>query len=170
MTNTDDLYDNFYDSELIVEFLQGVLPGDLHLKIQAQIEASEVFRSYVEGVQINFEKSGKNFEKMEIDIATKKARAWEKLKKKLPQKTTFKEKIIYTYEQLQDYFRPNPQLELALQPTRGTNTLQAQITVDDTAGAVALHLGKKNKRCLIIKSNLFRSMKFLLIQKISPYP
>lgn len=144
MTNTDD---NFYDSELITQFIRGLLPADLHLKIQRQIEASEVFRTYVEGVRINFEESGKNFEKMEADIATKKAQAWSKLQEKLKPETTFSEKLAYTLEQLKDFFRPNPQLEFALQPTR-TATLQAQVTVDDVTQILMLNLDKKNTQTI----------------------
>jgi len=143
MTNTDDnVHDNFYDSELIVEFLQGVLPGDLHFKIQEQIKASKVFRSYVEGVQINFEESGKNFEKMETDIAKKKTRSWLKLQEKLTAKATLSEKLSYTAAQLIDFFRPNTQLELELQPTRAVTTLPAQITVDDTIETLTIFLSK----------------------------
>lgn len=145
MTNTDDnLYDNFYDSELIVEFLQGLLPGDLHLKIQEQIKASEVFKTYVEGVQISFENSGKDFEKMQADVATKKAQSWSKLQKKLTSKTTLNEKLSYTLKQLKDFFAPNPQLELALQPTRTADTSRVQISVDDTAKILQFILAKKN--------------------------
>jgi len=154
MTNTDDnLHDNFYDSELIVEFLQGLLPGDLHLKIQEQIKTSEVFRTYVEGVQINFEASGKNFEKMEADIAEKKARTWSKLQKKSTPKITLNEKLSYTLEQLKAFFLPNPQLELALQPARTAATSQARITLDDTTEILAIIFTKKSTQ--IIDLELF---------------
>ena len=145
MTNTDNnSYSNFYDSKLIVEFLQGLLPGDLHLKIQRQIKASEVFRTYVEGVQINFEKSGKNFEKMEADVAAKKAQTWSKLQRKMESQPTLSEKITYTLEQLKDFFLPNPQLELELQPTRAADTSQVQISINDTNKILRLILGEKN--------------------------
>jgi len=149
MTDTDDnLYDNFYDSELITEFLRGLLPDDLHLKIQQQIKTSEVFRTYVEGVKINFEQSGKNFEKMEADIAQKKTRTQSKLQKGLAPKTTLSEKLSYTAEQLIAFFRPNPQLEFALQPTRGVATTQAQIIVDNTAETLKLVLVEKNTQVI----------------------
>ena len=152
MTDTDNnLHDNFYDAELIVEFLRGVLPGDLHLKIQEQIKASEMFRTYVEGVQIKFEQSGKNFEKMEADIAEKKARTWSKLQQKAKPKTTLREQIAYAHEQLVEYFTPNPQLELAMQTTRGATTSQAQITVDDTNQILTLILPKKNTQVIDFK-------------------
>ena len=148
MANTEgNLHDNFYDSELVVEFLQGLLPGDLHLKIQEQIKASEIFRSYVEGVQINFEASGKNVEKMKANIAEKKARTWSKLQKKSTPKATLNEKLSYTLEQLKDFFRPNPQLELALQPTR-TGGTSNKIDIDNTAELLRLILSKKNTQVI----------------------
>lgn len=134
----DNSYNNFYDSELIVEFLQGLLPGDLHLKIQEQIEGSEMFRTYVEGVQINFEKSGKDREKMEATIAEKKARTLQQLKRE----TTLGEKLSYTLAQLQAFFLPNPQLELALQPTRMTGASASKIAIDNATEILTLNLGK----------------------------
>jgi len=141
MTNTEDNYDNFYDTELIVEFLRGLLPSDLHLKIQQQIESSEVFRTYVEGVQINFERSGKNREKMEATIAEKKARTLQQLKRE----PTLSEKLSYTLAQLQASFLPNPQLELALQPTRMAGVSSSKITVDDATEILTLNLSKTTK-------------------------
>jgi len=162
MTNTEDNYDNFYDTELIVEFLRGLLPSDLHLKIQQQIETSEVFRTYVEGVQINFEQSGKNLEKMQADIAKKKARTWSNLQQQQKPESTLNEKLSYTFEQLKSFFLPNPQLELALQPTRAASTSTTQISVNDTAETLTLVLAPKNTQ--VIDLELFDN-KIQSIQK-----
>lgn len=119
---TDDQTNaHLFDTELILDYLDGILMSDLHRKIKQELESSITFNTFVEGVEMNYNKAERNREKMTALMEQQRDVSLSKFRNLLSTKSNpIQSTIRYTAEQLKQFFTPLARYELMLTTRSGS--------------------------------------------------
>jgi len=114
---------HLFDTELILDYLDGILMSDVHQKIKRELESSLNFNTFVEGVEMKYNKAGRNRKKMADLMEQEKSASLSKFRNLLHTKPNpIQASLRYTAEQLKQFFAPLPRYELML-TTRSASLL-----------------------------------------------
>jgi len=150
MPESDTTNYNLFDTELILDYLDGILLKEITEKIRQEAQVSEEFKIFVEGVHLNYREADFDREKMTVNQDREKQESLSQFQALLPPK-----KPNYTSEQLKRWFEPLQALENLIQGGQ-----QTQLAFRNQA----LTLKKPENRQDII-GNLY-----LIFQEKTPIP
>lgn len=124
---------HLFDTELILDYLDGILMSDLRRKIKRELESSVDFNTFVEGVEMKYNKAERNRKKMADLMEQEKNASLSKFRNLLPTKPNpIQAKLRYTAEQLKQFFIPLPRYELMLTTRSGSLLSSPKLDADIT--------------------------------------
>ncbi len=163
---------NLFETELILDYLDGILLSDLQQLINEELKASEAFKTFVEGVKTTYQEAGNDRVLMQKNMDKAKVRTLEKLSSLFPQTTfSIQDAIDYTREQLIRFFTPVPLFDLAL-TTRASSLLKKPEQDTDATGSLILefhHIIPDFIECAIVGNDKEELVSYMIPPDISQY-
>ncbi len=124
---------NLFDTELILDYLDGILLSDAHQVIDTEMQSSESFKTFVEGVKTTYQEAGNDRAVMQANLDKEKAISLNRLRDIFPKKTNpIQQAIEYTTEQLIQFFTPYRRYDMLLNVRTDSFLSQPQQEADAT--------------------------------------
>jgi len=124
---------NLFNTELILDYLDGILLSDTHQMITKEMQSSDSFKTFVEGVKITYQEAGKDRAVMQKNLDKEKAVSLNKLRALFSKKANpVQAAIDYTTEQLIQFFTPYRRYDMLLNVRADSFLSQPQQDSDAT--------------------------------------
>lgn len=106
---------NLFDTALILDYLDGILLSDVQQMINREMQSSEDFKTFVEGVKTTYQEAGNDRAKMQANLDKEKAISMNRLRTLFSKKPNLiQEAVAYTTAQLIQFFTPIPRFDLTM--------------------------------------------------------